>query len=157
MRLDGTIEIAARLPDVWTLINDPVSLSACVPGVSDVRQIDDSTFEGSVTASVGPIDGQFSFRSLITRTSYPDDLGVDVEGVDSVTKSRLLAQVTVGLSEPTPGTTVLHYRAVVTVKGRLSILGEMVLRATAGMMIGQVTKCLRSRLEPVGSGETAPG
>jgi uncharacterized protein len=153
VRLDGTIEIAAAVPVVWTLINDPVSLSACVPGVSDVRQIDDHTFEGSVSASVGPIDGQFAFRSVITRTSFPEDLGVDVEGVDSVTRSRVLAQVTVGLTEPAPGTTLLRYEAVVTVKGRLSILGEMVLRATAGMMIGQVTKCLRSRLEPVPSGE----
>jgi carbon monoxide dehydrogenase subunit G len=153
MKLDGTIEIAAGASDVWTLINDPVSLSACVPGVSDVRQIDDRTFEGSVSASVGPIDGQFAFHSVITRAGYPDDLGVDVEGVDSVTKSRVLAQVTVGLAELTPGTTLLRYHAIVTVKGRLSILGEMVLRATAGMMIGQVTKCLRSRLESVTSGD----
>ena len=153
MKMNGTIEIAAGPAEVWTLVNDPVSLSACVPGVSDVRQIDDHTFEGSVSASVGPIDGQFAFRSLITRSSFPDDLGVDVEGVDSVTKSRIIAQVTVGLTEPTPGSTTLRYEAVVTVKGRLSILGEMVLRATAGMMIGQVTKCLRSRLEPVPSGE----
>ena len=69
MKLDGTIEIAATVPDVWALINDPVSLSACVPGVSDVRQIDDRTFEGSVSASIGPIDGQFAFRSLITRST----------------------------------------------------------------------------------------
>ena len=32
-------------------------------------------------------------------------------------------------------------------KGRLAILGEMMLRATAGMMIGEVTKCLRSQLD----------
>lgn len=153
MRMDGTIDIAAEVPAVWALVNDPVSLSACVPGVDDVRQIDDHTFEGSVSASVGPIDGQFAFRSVITRATFPEDLGVDVEGVDSVTKSRVLARVTVGLTEPAPGITVLRYETVVTVKGRLSILGEMVLRATAGMMIGQVTKCLRSRLEPVASGE----
>lgn len=154
MKLDGTIEIAATVADVWALINDPVSLSACVPGVSGVRQIDDRTFEGSVSASIGPIDGQFAFRSLITRSSFPGDLGVDVEGVDSVTKSRVLAQVTVALTQPAPGATLLRYQAVVTVKGRLSILGEMVLRATAGMMIGQVTKCLRSRLETVATGES---
>ena len=62
--------------------------------------------------------------------------------------------MTVALTQPAPGATLLRYQAVVTVKGRLSILGEMVLRATAGMMIGQVTKCLRSRLETVATGES---
>ena len=33
-------------------------------------------------------------------------------------------------------------------KGRLAILGEMILRATASLMIAQVTRCLRVRLEP---------
>jgi hypothetical protein len=50
---------------------------------------------------------------------------------------------------PSPDATDLTYQAVVKVKGRLAILGEMMLRATAGMMIGEVTRCLRSRLEPV--------
>ncbi len=50
-------------------------------------------------------------------------------------------------SSLTPGRTRLTYRATVTTKGRLAIIGDMVLRATAGVMIGQVTRCLRDRLE----------
>jgi carbon monoxide dehydrogenase subunit G len=42
---------------------------------------------------------------------------------------------------------VLGYRVNVTVGGRLAILGEMVLRATAGVMIGELVRCLRARLE----------
>lgn len=147
MKLDGTIDITAAPQAVWDLIIDPVSLAACVPGVRDVRQVDPRTFEGSVSASVGPVDGNFSFTSIIERAVFPGDLGVSVGGVDSVTKSRLEALITAGLSGSAEGPTRLTYSAVIKVKGRLAILGEMMLRATASLMIGQVTKCLRSQLE----------
>ena len=150
MKLDGTISMAASAADVWALIINPISLSACMPGVQDIRQIDDRTFEGTISASVGPIDGNFAFRSVMTRAVFPDDLVVRVEGTDSVTKSRLEMDVVVALSELGSESTDLTYRAEVRVKGRLAILGEMMLRATAGMMIGEVTKCLRSQLDPLG-------
>lgn len=41
----------------------------------------------------------------------------------------------------------MRYKATVTIKGRLSILGEMILRATAGAMIGEVAKRMRAQLE----------
>jgi carbon monoxide dehydrogenase subunit G len=56
--------------------------------------------------------------------------------------------VVVALVASSAAATELTYQADIRVKGRLAILGEMVLRATAGMMIGEVTRCLRSQLEP---------
>ncbi len=149
MKLEGTIDIAAPPAAVWAVVVDPTDLAACVPGVRDVRQVDANTFTGTVRASIGPLEGDFAFRSVLTQTAVPSDLVVDVEGSDSVTKSRVVTHVEVTLSEPVPGRTTLAYRATVTVKGRLAIVGEMVLRATSGMMIGQVSRCLRSRLEPL--------
>lgn len=147
MRLDGTIEIGAPAAQVWEAVIDPTDLATCVPGVADVRQLDERTFEGTIRVSVGPIDGRFAFQSVVVRADFPADLAVDVEGVDSVTGSRLVTHVEASLSEPSPGRTALAYTATVSVKGRLAIIGEMVLRATASAMIGQVTTCLRRRLE----------
>lgn len=149
MKLDGTIDIDAPPGDVWAIIIDPTDLAACVPGVRDVRQLDATTFTGTVRASIGPLDGDFAFRSVLTLIAVPAELAVEVDGIDSVTKSRVVTHLDVTLTEPAPGRTTLAYHATVTVKGRLAIVGEMVLRATAGMMIGQVTRCLRSRLEPI--------
>jgi carbon monoxide dehydrogenase subunit G len=147
VRLNGSIEVAAPPADVWAAIIDPTELAACVPGVRDVRQVDDRTFEGRISAAVGPVEGDFSFTSVLTEVEFPDRLVVAVEGTDSVTKSRLVADVHASVAEPSPGRTDLRYDAVITVKGRMAILGEMVLRATAGVIIGQVTRCLRGRLE----------
>lgn len=148
MKLTGSIEIAAPAAAVWDVIIDPTDLAACVPGVSAVRQVDATTFEGAVRAAIGPIDGDFTFRSVIARADYPTALVIDVTGVDSVTRSRVVAHIEAGLQSDGSASTRLDYAATITAKGRLAIIGEMVLRATAGMMIGQVTRCLRDRLEP---------
>ncbi len=149
MKVSGTMEIAAPPRAVWDLILDPEALAGCVPGVQEVRQLDPTTWEGRITAQVGPMEGRFSFTSVIARADYPDALEVIVDGVDSVTKSRLETLVTASLTAPeeATGPTTLTYEAQVKVKGRLAILGEMVLRATASLMIAEATKCLRSRLE----------
>ena len=151
MKLTGTIVINAPIDRCWALVRNPVALAACVPGIRDVHAIDERTFEGSITASVGPLDGDFTFTAVITRMEPPSSIDVEVTGLDSVTKSRLETTVTATLAEDPPGTTTLAYRAEVRVKGRLAILGEMVLRATATMMVNQVAGCLRSRLEAASS------
>jgi carbon monoxide dehydrogenase subunit G len=147
VKINGTIDIAAQPPAVWDLLVDPVSLAACVPGVQEVRQVDERTFEGRITAQVGPMEGQFSFTSVLARAAFPDDLEVVVDGLDSVTRSRLETVVRASVAESASGRTTLTYDATVRVKGRLAILSEMILRATASLMIAEATKCLRSRLE----------
>jgi hypothetical protein len=147
MKLAGRIEIGAPARTVWDLVIDPLSLARCVPGVQDVSRVDERTFTGTITAAVGPMEGRFEFTSTIERSEFPTDLHVETAGTDSITNSPLRARVDAWLESPAPDRTVLGYRANVTVGGRLAILGEMVLRATAGVMIGELVKCLRARLE----------
>jgi carbon monoxide dehydrogenase subunit G len=159
MKLEGRITMGAPAREVWAVVTDPTGIAGCVPGVQDMRLVGDGRFEGRVTASVGPLNGDFAFTSLITRAEFPHDLQVEVEGTDSVTRSQLTVSVRAGLTEDGPVQTTLDYHADVKIKGRLAILGEMILRATASLMIGQVTKCLQARLGmPVatGSGTTSP-
>lgn len=146
MRLEGVIEIAAPIDVVWPIVIDPTDLATCVPGVRDVRRVDNRTFEGSVRAAVGPLNGDFSFRFEMTEVDAPTTMVGRVEGVDSLTKSRVLAEVRSTLGS-TPSGTTLRYAATVTTQGRLAIIGDMVLRATAGVLIGHVARCLRDRAE----------
>ena len=146
MKLSGTIDIEAPAATTWDFILDPASLASCVPGAGEIRRVDDRTIEGSITAAVGPMEADFAFSSVIVRSVFPDDLVVRVTGIDSMTKSTLTADVSVGLGSPDPDRTELRYEADVRVKGRLSILGDIVLRATARAMIDRVTRCIRARV-----------
>jgi carbon monoxide dehydrogenase subunit G len=54
--------------------------------------------------------------------------------------------VTMDLEPIDAATTSLGYRAVVNIQGRLAILGEMVIRATAAVILEEFAKRLRTQL-----------
>jgi carbon monoxide dehydrogenase subunit G len=148
---EDSIAINAPVPRVWDFLLDVDRSAACMPGVEQVTLIDDRTFDGIITASVGPISGTFSFRARIVESNPPRQLTAQVEGTDSVTRSTLKMDVTMTLDSAGADATDLAYRAVVDVHGRLAILGDMLLRATASLILEEFTKRLRLQLEGNGT------
>ncbi len=146
MIFEDTITIDAPAPRVWEFLLDVDRSASCVPGVNHVTLVDDRTFDGAIEAQVGPISGTFSFRAHIVDSDPPRELRAEVEGSDSVTKSTLLMNMTMTLEPVLADTTRLAYRAEVNVRGRLAILGDMVLRATSVLMLQEFTKRLRAQL-----------
>jgi carbon monoxide dehydrogenase subunit G len=153
MKLKGEIAINASPRAIWDVMVAPLRLAGCVPGVVAVNQVDQRTFEGLVRAAVGPMSGEFQFTSEIVENRFPDELIVQVNGVDSISKSQVEMTVNASVSPLDERVTNLTYAAVVSVKGRLAILGEMMLHATANGMVIEVAKCLRAQLEK----ESLPG
>jgi carbon monoxide dehydrogenase subunit G len=117
-----------------------------LPGIEEVRQLDDKTFTGVLAAAVGPISGKFSFRSTIVESRPPEQMVVRTEGTDSVTKSTVSADMTVDLRKVAEAKTEMDYRADVKIKGRLAILGDMILRATATLILQEFTRRLHKAL-----------
>jgi carbon monoxide dehydrogenase subunit G len=147
MVFEGKIDVRAPAQKAWDFLTDIKSFSSCMPGLEKVTQIDERTFGGIIAASVGPISGQFSFRATIVDSKPPDELVVRTEGTDSVTGSRMNADVTINMREPLKNHTQLEYRADVQIQGRLAILGDMIVRATASLMLEDFAERLRKQLE----------
>jgi len=146
MIFDGKIDLDVPVSKAWDFLIDINKFSACLPGIEEVKQIDDKTFEGALAAAVGPISGKFSFRSTIVESRPPDQMVVRTEGTDSVTKSIVNADMTVDLRKLTDNKTQMDYKADVKIKGRLAILGDMVLRATATLILQEFTRRLHKAL-----------
>lgn len=150
MIFQDTLLLDAAAGDVWDLLLDVNRFAACMPGVEEIRQIDKRTFEGVISARVGPATGTFAFRATIVESDPPRELLANIQGTDSVTKSTLAADISMTLTPLSPKQTELSYRATVEMRGRLAILGDMVLRATAGLLIDEFGKQLRQRLAVAG-------
>lgn len=146
MILDGKIDLDVPVQKAWDFLIDINKFSTCLPGIDEVRQIDDKTFEGLISAAVGPISGKFNFRSTIVDSHPPEQMIVKTEGTDSVTKSIVNADMTVDLLKVSDAKTQMDYKADVKIKGRLGILGDMVLRATATLILQEFTKRLHKGL-----------
>ena len=147
MILEGKIEIRAPAREVWDFLVDIDRFASCVPGLERATQIDDRTFEGIVGAAVGPISGKFTFRSTIVESAPPGSMTVQTDGTDSVTKSAVGAKLVVQLAENAEKRTEMDYRADIVIKGRLAILGDMVMRATGALLLEEFARRLKEKLE----------
>jgi carbon monoxide dehydrogenase subunit G len=146
MIFDGKIDLEVPAQKAWDFLIDINKFSACLPGIDEVKQVDDKTFDGVISAAVGPISGKFNFRSTILESRPPEQMVVRTEGTDSVTKSTVNADMTVDLRSVSETKSQMGYKADVQVKGRLAILGDMVLRATATLILQEFTRRLRQAL-----------
>ena len=146
MILDGKIDLDVPTEKAWDFLIDINKFSTCLPGIDEVTQIDDKTFDGVISATVGPISGKFSFRSTILESKPPAQMVVRTEGTDSVTKSRVEADMTVDLHGISESKSQMDYQANVKITGRLAILGDMVLRATATLILQEFTRRLHKGL-----------
>ena len=142
----GKIDLDVPADQAWNFLIDINKFSACLPGIEEVKQIDDKTFEGVLVASVGPISGKFTFCSTILESRPPEQMLVRTEGTDSVTKSTVNADMTVDLRKLSGEKTQMDYQADVKIKGRLAILGDMVLRATATLILQEFARRLHKGL-----------
>jgi uncharacterized protein len=140
--------IDATPADVWAVLLDVDRFAACIPGVEHVTAVDDRTFDGTIQAAVGPMSGSFAFRASIVEAQAARSLAAQVLGHDSVTRSTVNADLRMTLSPVAAGKTELSYHTTVDVQGRLAILGDMVLRATASMMLREFGARLRRQLAP---------
>jgi len=143
MIFDGKIDLDVPVQKAWEFLIDINKFSTCLPGIDEVKQIDDKTFDGIISATVGPISGKFNFRSTIVESRPPEQMVVRTEGMDSVTKSTVNADMTVDLRSISDTKSQMDYQADVKIKGRLAILGDMVLRATATLILQEFTRRLR--------------
>ena len=146
MIFDGKIDLDAPVQKAWEFLIDINKFSTCLPGIDEVKQIDDKTFDGVISATVGPISGKFNFRSTILESRPPEQMVVQTVGTDSVTKSTINADMTVDLRSVSNEKSQMDYKADVKIKGRLAILGDMVLRATATLILQEFTRRLHKGL-----------
>jgi carbon monoxide dehydrogenase subunit G len=146
MIFDGKIDLDVPVEQAWDFLIDIDKFSTCLPGIEEVKQLDDQTFTGVLSAAVGPISGKFSFRSTIVESRPPEQMVVRTEGTDSVTKSTVSADMTVDLRKVAEAKTEMDYRADVKIKGRLAILGDMILRATATLILQEFSRRLHKGL-----------
>ena len=146
MIFDGKIDLEVPAQKAWDFLIDINKFSTCLPGIDEVKQIDDRTFDGVISATVGPISGKFNFRSTILESRPPEQMVVRTEGTDSVTKSTINADMTVDLRSLSETKSQMGYRADVKIQGRLGILGDMVLRATATLILQEFARRLHKGL-----------
>jgi carbon monoxide dehydrogenase subunit G len=138
--------IAAPPARVWDFFLDVPQVSACMPGVGQVEQVDDRTYRGQVAVKVGPLKTGFAMTVTIDDLQPPERIALTARGTDRGTGSLVQTGLAVMLSPTESGETEVAYDMEIALRGALGRFGQSVIGDTARKMSAQFVACVRQAL-----------
>jgi carbon monoxide dehydrogenase subunit G len=129
MDFTGTYRIPAPPEVVWTALNNPEVLRACVPGCQSLVKTDDTHFDAVATLKIGPVKATFKAAIALTEMDPPRRCTLRGEGQGGVAGfARGEAEV---LLTPDGDGTVMSYTANANVGGKLAQIGQRLIDGAA--------------------------
>jgi uncharacterized protein len=129
MTMTGEIQLAAPREIVWTRLNDPAALRACIPGCEELEQTDDRGFRAVARMKVGPVSARFKGKVTLSDLDPPNGYKITGEGEGGVA-GFAKGGATVALAEKDGGT-LLSYQVEAQIGGKLAQLGQRLINGAA--------------------------
>lgn len=145
MNINGEYRVPARREAVWQALRDPATLLACIPGCEDVTQVGDGAYEGRIAVQVGAVSTVYAGRATVGEAEFPAHYVISAH-FHSPTGGFADGVATVTLASEQDGTLV-GYRARLSPGGRLTTVGERLLRGVAIRMANEFFARLIGRLK----------
>lgn len=136
MELNDEIRLQASRERVWSALNDPEILKACIPGCETLERVSETEFTSLVVVKVGPIKARFSGKVSLCDIVAPSSYRLVGEGQGGVA-GFAKSDITVELREEEPGVTLLQYGVTANIGGKIAQLGSRLIDSTARKMAEQ--------------------
>ncbi len=121
-RAETTLRVPRHL--VWAFLLDVPQSATCLPGVQNVRRIDDRTYAGEVRFRVGPLSFGFETTVVITELVEEERLTLTAHAVDPLTREAIDATAVAVLADAPDSSTRVQYELRVVTPGVLAGLGR---------------------------------
>ncbi|GIX14761.1 MAG: carbon monoxide dehydrogenase [Paracoccaceae bacterium] len=159
MEIKGSRQIAADRNTVWTALNDPEILKACIPGCESMTGTPEDGFEAVVTQKVGPVKATFHGAVTLSDVVPGESYTITGEGKGGAAGfAKGSAQVSLRDVE---GGTELSYVAQAKIGGKLAQLGSRIIDGFARKMADEFFDRFKAAVEgpspEAAPGEDAPG
>jgi carbon monoxide dehydrogenase subunit G len=152
MQVRGDFTVQAEQAAVWESLFRDDSLPVWVPGGKRVAWAGDGRIEATVEQSLIGYKILMDLVLAVVAKEPPHRLAFRGRGEDSLTGSQVDFELEVALSPAADGTLV-HYSTDATLKGRLAMIGEFVLRTRAKEIQRELAASVKRALEAGGRGE----
>ena len=136
MKLEGTYPFNASRDIVWPLLQDPHVLASIMPGCEKLEQISDNEFEGILKIKVGPVQGTFNGKIILSDINEPQSYNITIDGKGA--PGFVKGQGGVQLVEEN-GRTILQYDGDAQVGGRLASVGQRLLDTSARAIVRRIS------------------
>ncbi len=146
MKFEHSFTVDASAAETWDFLMNIPEMASCIPGASDISQIDDTTYDANVKAKIGPIGAKFACRVAIVDLNPDARTGlVELSGKDSKLGSSVKAKMNMSMAEDDGKTTV----TVVTdadIMGKIGQYGHGMISKRADSMFADFTSCVQAQL-----------
>ncbi len=147
MRLEQTFAVAAPVERVWAFLMDVPAMAVCIPGASEVRQVDDTTYDATVKTRIGPITASFGCKIAVLDLDEDRRTGsVEVSGRDTRIGGGVKARMAMTMAAD-GGETTVRIVSDVEVLGKIGQYGHGMIGKRANAMLDEFVACARARLE----------
>jgi 2-furoyl-CoA dehydrogenase large subunit len=139
LRGEGSATVTASPEAVWTMLLDPATLQAVIPGCHAVEKISDTHFRADVTIGVGPVKGRYRAEVTLSDLDAPRavTLGGSAEGALGFGNGEGRITLT-----PENSGTVVRYEYDAAIGGKVASIGGRLLDGAARVIIGQFFSAL---------------
>jgi carbon monoxide dehydrogenase subunit G len=129
MTMQGEVVLPADRAAVWSALNDPEVLKACIPGCQDLEKVSDTEFRATAKIAVGPVKATFKGGVNLTDLDPPNGYTISGEGQGGVAGfAKGGAKVRL---EDLEGGTKLLYDVEAQVGGKIAQLGGRLINGVA--------------------------
>ena len=132
MDMTGERRIPAPRHKVWTALNDPQVLQACIPGCQSLEKVSDREMKATVAMKIGSMSTRFAGKVTLADVDPPNSYTIAGEGQGGAAGFAKGA-ASVSLSDEGPFT-LLRYEAKAQTGGKLAQLGARVVEPVAKQM-----------------------
>jgi carbon monoxide dehydrogenase subunit G len=154
MELSNTRIVPAPPATVWTALNDPATLKACLPGCESLERTGDNEFRVVMAARVGPVSARFNGRMTMSDVDPPTAYTLHFDGQGGAAGfARGEARVT--LAPEGDEQTAMTYVAKAQVGGKLAQIGSRLVDGAAAKMTDDFFARFVERVAPAQVSTTA--
>jgi hypothetical protein len=146
--IEQKFQVAAPSDRVWTFLIDPYRVVECLPGAAITAQIDDRTYEGTVTVKVGPITAAYKGTVHFERADHAH-LEVEIVGRGQDVKGKGGAELRMlgRLAPLDGGRTEVVVNSDVSISGILAQMGRGMIESVSNQIFQHFTAAMRQKLE----------
>ena len=154
MKLTGSQIIPASRETVWTGLNDPKILQACIPGCSKIENTSPTEMKATVTIKVGPVKANFAGQVTLSELKPPSSYRISGKG-DGGFVGFASGGANVKLTVISANETQLDYDVDAQIGGKLAMLGSRLIDSTASSLAGQFFDKFSNLIKAQGKVEAA--
>jgi len=147
MKVEIVSVVPASREAIWALVMDIPKAASCIPGLKDITQDGETSYQATLQARVGPMGMNLS--GVITVLSQDAESGEAhflVEANDRRVGGGVKTNMSMKVTAKSPTETELEIVADTTFMGRLGELGQPLIRRKARNTLEDFSKNLRKLL-----------